>query len=92
MVVHTENDVINSLFKTGGTLANEGIEIQSHRKNAKDVYFKYNGKNFCINRNNVILKYSDTDNGRRFQYGVLEFKDSKEYEDVKTSIMNKLER
>ena len=91
-MVYTEDQVLESLFKSGGTLANEGIEIKSHRKNAKEVYFTYKGKEFCINKHNVILKFCDTPKGRYFQYAILEFSNHKEHDSVLSEIKTFLGR
>jgi hypothetical protein len=95
MKVYTEEQAINSLFTEGGTLALEGIEVKKHRKNAVDVYFTYKGKEFCLNRHNVILKYSTPESlgGRKwFQYGGLEFDTPQEYQTVVDSLKTFLNR
>jgi hypothetical protein len=91
-MVYTEEQVVESLFQSGGTLAGEGIEVKSHRKNAKDIYFTYKGKEFCLNRHNVILKFSDKPEGRYYQYAGLEFSDYQEYNKVLSEIKSFLGR
>lgn len=92
MKVYSEEQVKESLFNKGGTLVNEGIEIQKLRKNGKEVYFHYKGKNFCLTENNVIAKYSLISGKKYFQYGVLEFESYKEYNEVLETLKDYLER
>ena len=92
MKIYTEEEVIKSLFIEGGTLANEGIEILTTRKNAKDIFFTYKGREFCLNKHNVILKFSMVEGKKWFQYGVLEFNDNNEYNEVLNALKIKLER
>lgn len=92
MKAYTEEEVLNSLFTGSRTLALEGIEIKEHRKNAKEIYFTYKGKEFCLNKHNVILKFSIVEGKKWFQHGVLEFSDYKEHNEVLQALKDKLGR
>lgn len=91
MKTYTEDQVIDSLFKKGGTLANTGIEVKKHRKNAKEVYFTYKGKEYCITKGNIVAKFSDHNGKRYFQYASLDFSVNK-YEEIRDSVMKHLGR
>lgn len=80
MNIYTTQQAINSLFTKGGTLPFTGIEITKRYKHT--VYFTYKHKDYCLNKWDVILKYSILDNGKKYyQIACLDF-DYMEYKEI----------
>ena len=63
------------------------ICIEPKRKNAKDIYFIYKTRRYCLNKHGVICKFSSINGKKYFQHATLDF-DIKEKERIIKYINN----
>ena len=90
IIIISEEDAINSLFTGGGTkLGGKYLVIDTpKRKNAKDIYFTFNGNKHCINKKNkCILDYKELEDNKKWftftnKFSFLTYREQKELEQM----------
>ena len=90
IMIVTEEEAVNSLFVSGGTkVGGKYLVIDTpKRKNAKDIYFTFNGNKHCINKKNkCILDYRELENKKKWftftnKFSFLTYGEQKELEQM----------